>query len=77
MILSNKVDREFFIGLPENKIKGYCEPPQGDVHNSIVVDIRECCVACPFWFCHMFLALRDHNDNIIGRVYNGNHEPEY
>jgi hypothetical protein len=37
-------DNEFFIGLPQGKVKGFCEPPESDIDNSVVVDVEKDCI---------------------------------
>lgn len=74
-------DHGFFHGLPARKAivrTGYCEPVEGDMHNSVVVNIDESCVAaaCAFDLCHMFEAIHDGGGNIIGRKFKS-HPPEY
>lgn len=71
----------FFIDLPARKAivrTGYCEPEEGDIYNSVVVNIDESCVAdaCVFKICHMFEAIHDEKGNIVGRKFRP-HPPEY
>jgi len=48
------------------------------MHNSVVVNIDESCIAaaCAFDLCHMFEAIHDEEGNIIGRKFKS-HPPEY
>ena len=72
-------NERFFVGLPPRKAivrTGYCEPVEGDMHNSVVVNIDESCVTCAFLACHMFRAILDAQGNIVGRVFQA-HPPEY
>lgn len=70
---------DFFRNLPARKARvrtGYCEPPQGDIHNSVVVHLDEDCRACTTLLCHMFRALTNEKGEIIERVFQA-HNPEY
>lgn len=74
-----KKSPEFFIGLPVRKAlvrTGYCEPPEGDLHNSVAVNIDESCITCPFLACHMFRAILDDHGRIVAREFQP-HPPEY
>jgi len=42
-----------FENLPEGKIQGFCEPPEGNLDSSVVVDIFYDCIKCSRG-CHMF-----------------------
>ena len=68
-------DNEFFIGLPQGKVKGFCEPPESDIYNSVVVDIENDCLHCQTPRCHMFDAVIREGE-IVGRVFI-KHTPEY
>ncbi len=70
---------DFFHNLPVRKAQvrtGYCEPPEGDLHNSVVVHLDDDCRACATLLCHMFRAVVDADGNIIGRIFQP-HAPEY
>lgn len=69
----------FFKDLPARKAivrTGYCEPEEGDMHNSVVVNIDESCIHCAFLICHMFTAIQDETGKIVGRQFKS-HPPEY
>jgi len=73
-----KLKENFFIGLPKRKEKvrtGFCEPPEGDLHNSLVVNIDFECRPCVFLRCHMF-ETRLERGEIVNRIFI-NHQPEY
>lgn len=70
---------DFFRNLPARKARvrtGYCEPPEGDMYNSVVVNIDEDCHHCTTLLCHMFRALLDGRGKVVARVYQP-HDPEY
>ena len=69
------VDNEFFIGLPQGKMQGFCEPSQGDIHNSVVVFISPDCQNCIRPECHMFKPVVQ-DGRVVARVFK-NHPPEY
>lgn len=68
---------DFFTNLPNDKIHGFCEAPEGSPDGgSSVVNIPIDCVNCPIGECHMFKAKFGINGKIIGRSFK-NHPPEY
>lgn len=64
-----------FIGLPEGKQKGFCEPPEGKPDDSLVITIGIDCVDCPIPECHMFTT-QTVDGRIVARVFK-KHPPEY
>ena len=67
--------RVSFEGLPPGKIKGFCEPPEGNLYSSIVVDIDKDCRDCRIGRCHMFLATTNEAGETL-RTFQ-THPPEY
>lgn len=70
---------DFFRDLPARKAMvrtGYCEPPEGDLYNSVVVHLDEDCRGCTTLICHMFRSVLDDDGNIIAKVFQP-HDPEY
>lgn len=61
-------ESKFFRYLPAGKVKGFCEPREGDLHNSTVVDINTDCKNCQWHGCHMFSS-KSEGGEIVGRSF--------